>query len=261
MHSQIKGIEVTFSTDNPHVEIAKKLQQTYPQHLVLVESGTFLQAFNKSAYALHVLKQYKLKLAGPAHTPHLRVGFPIANYKQRLWPLVDEQNLSYVLATKSGLELCEATVSNMMLDTISDDIVNQVIADLVTNKQLNTASTAKALANPNMQDFLFKTKAEELDYQLLQDLIKLPRDLRITWGESVRETMQRIMCNIYLYGNEDNKPQLLKKLSADIDLLRHYICQAKALNRFNFAFEHRVGLVVELGRILGGLQRAQKVAL
>jgi hypothetical protein len=260
-HQSIKGIEVTFSADNPHVEIANTLQQAYPHHLVLVESGTFLQAFNKSAYALHVLKQYKLKLAGPAATPHLRVGFPIANYKQRLWPLIDEHNLSYLVATKSGVEVCDASVPNIMLDTISDDIVNQVIADLVIDKQLNTASTAKALANPNTQDFLFKTKAEELDYQLLQDIIKLPRDIRITWGENVRETSQRIMRNTYLYGNEDNKPQLLKQLSADIDLLRHYICQAKALNRFKFAFEHRVGLVVELGRILGGLQRAQKGGL
>lgn len=257
--NSIKGIEVNFSADNPLVEIANNLQKTYPHHLVLVQSGTFLQAFNKSAYTLHILKQYKLKLAGPSHSPHLRAGFPIANYKQRLWPLVDEQNLSYLVATKQGIEFCNATVPNIMLDAIADDVINQVIDDLIIHKQLNIASTAKALKNPNTQDFLFKSKAEELDDQLLEDIIKLPRDIRCTWGENVRITMQQIMRAIYLYGNEDNKPQLLKQLSADIDLLRHYICQAKTLNRFNYAFEHRVSLVVELGRILGGLQRAQKV--
>lgn len=254
-----KMLDISFSADDPHVEIANALQQAYPHHLILIESGKFLQAFNKSAYALHVMKQYKLRLAGPAKAPHLTAGFPVANYKAKLWPLVDQQNLSYLVHTKTGLDICDATVPSIALSAISDDIVDEVIANLISHKQLNTAAAAKALANPNTQDFIFKTKAEELDYQLLEDMIKLPRDIRATWGENVRKTMQRIMRNTYLYGNEDNKPQLLKQLSADIDLLRHYISQAKALNRFKYAFEHRVGLVVELGRILGGLQRAHKV--
>lgn len=258
MTTSIKDIKIIFSNADPHVDISEKLQAQYPHHLVLVQAGNFLHAFNKSAYALHILKQYKIRLAGPAKSPHLLVGFPIANYKQRLWPLFNEHSLAYVIYTKNGTEVSNEA-SSPVLDTVSDDIVNQVIADLITQKQLNTSVTAKALANPNTQDFLFKTKAADLDTQLLEDIIKLPRDIRITWGENVRQTMQRIMRNTYLYGNEDNKPHLLKQLSADIDLIRHYICQAKALNRFHFAFEHRVGLVVELGKILGGLQRAQRI--
>lgn len=172
---------------------------------------------------------------------------------------MDEHNISYVVFNKTDIDVCESSAPSYALDAISDDIVNQVIADLITSKQLKTSTTAKALANPNTQDFIFKTKAAELDSRLLQDIIKLPRDLRATWGENVRQTMQRILRNTYLYGNEENKPQLLKQLSAEIDLLQHYISQAQALNRFKFAFEHRVGLVVELGRILGGLQRAQRV--
>ncbi len=255
----ITGIDIAFSADNPHVDIANTLQAAYPHHLVLVQAGTFLQAFNKSAYALHVLKQYKLRLAGPAKAPHICAGFPAANYKKRLWPLLDEHNLSYLVHSAQGLEICDAPVQSIMLDTISDNIVHEVIADLISHKQLKTAAAAKALANPNTQEFIFKSKAEALDYQLQLDCLKLPRDLRTTWGENVRETMQRIMRNTYLYGNDDNKPQLLKQLSADIDLLSHYIRQAQTLNRFKLAFEHRVGLVVELGRILGGLQRAHKV--
>ncbi len=257
--NQIKGIEVTFSDADPHVEISEKLQVQYPHHIILVQAGNFLHAFNKSAYALHTLKQYKIRLAGPAKSPHLLVGFPVANYKQRLWPIVDEHNISYLVVNKSNIEPCEASAPSYAFDAISSDIINQVLGDLITNKQLKTATTAKALANPATQDFIFKTKAGELDSRLLQDIIKLPRDLRVTWGENIRQTMQRIMRNTYLYGNEDNKPQLLKQLSADVDLIRHYLCQAQALNLFNVAFEHRVGLVVELGRILGGLQRAQRI--
>jgi len=249
--NQVKGIEVNFTAADPHVEISEKLQAQYPQHLILVQAGNFMHAFNRSAYALHTLKQYKIRLAGPAKCPHLLVGFPVANYKQRLWPIVDEHNISYMVVTKNNIETCEATAPSYAMDAISDDIVNQVIADLITHKQLKTSITAKALANPNTQDFIFKNKASALDSQLLQDIIKLPRDIRVTWGENIRQTMQRIMRNTFLYGNEDNKPQLLKQLSADVDLIRHYICQAQALNLFKIGFEHRVGLVVELGRILG----------
>ena len=254
----IKGIEVTFTADDPHVEISDKLQAQYPHHLILVQAGNWLHAFNKSAYVLHTLKQYKIRLAGPAKCPHLLVGFPVANYKQRLWPIVDEHNISYVVVNKTNTELCESSAPSLALDAISDDIVNQVIADLIAHKQLKISTTAKALANPDTQEFIFKTKAGDLDTLLLQDIIKLPRDIRVTWGENVRQTMQRIMRSTYLYGNEDNKPQLLKQISADVDLIRHYICQAQALNLFKISFEHRVGLVVELGRILGGLQRAQR---
>jgi len=252
-------IQITFSTDDPHVEIAEKLQMQYPNHLILVQAGMFLQAFNKSAWALHVLKQYKIKLAGSPSAPHLRVGFPIADYKKRLWPLVDQQDYSYVVFTKQGFDICEAAVTSTALDAISNDIVNEVISDLINQKQLNVASTKKALTNPDTQPFIFKEKAIELDYILTQDLLGTSRDVRAIWGENVRCTMQSLMRNVYLYGNEDNKPQLIKQLSADIDLLKHYISQAKTLNRFKIAFEHRVGLVVELGRILGGLQRAQEV--
>jgi len=258
MNIKFKGIEVNFTETDPHVEVSEKLQAQYPHHLILIQAGNFIHAFNKSAYVLHHLKQYKIRLAGPAKSPHLLVGFPAANYKQRLWPLLDEHGLASVLVIKNSVEISDE-VSCTMIDAVSDEIVNEVIEDLIKHKQLKTGSIAKALAAPTTQDFIFKTKATELDLQLLKDLIKLPRDLRSTWGESVRQTMQNIMRNTFLYGNEDNKPQLLKQLSADIDLIRHYLCQAQALNQLNIGFEHRVGLVVELGRILGGLQRAQKV--
>lgn len=119
-------ITIAFTAADPHVGIAARLQAEYPHHLILVQAGNFLHAFNKSAYALHTLKQYKLRLAGPAKSPHLLVGFPVANYKQRLWPLVDEHNIPYVVTTKDGITLCDASVPSITLDVISDDIVQQV---------------------------------------------------------------------------------------------------------------------------------------
>jgi len=259
----IKGIEVGLGQEDALVEVSQKLEAQYQGHLILVQAGTFLHAYNKSAYALHVLKKYALKLKGPAKSPHLVAGFPVANFKQRLWDLSEEYHLPYVVALgtqEKGYELniinhdhCNSSV----LDSVSDDIVNQIIADLVRDKQLKTATTYQALSNPDTTDFMLKVKAQELDSTLLQDIIKLPRDIRATWGENVRETSQRIMRAIYLYGNADNKPQLLKQLSADIDLLKHYITQAQRLSRFNLAFEHRVVLIVELGRIAGGLLRSK----
>ena len=58
------------------------------------------------------------------------------------------------------------------------------------------------------------------------------------------------------YGLADNKRQVLLQASADIDLLKHYLSQAQKLDLLKKAiraFEHRTGLAVELGRIVGGL--------
>jgi len=51
-----KGIEVGLGQDDPLVEIARKLEERYPNHLILVQQGKFLHGFDKTAYALSVLK-------------------------------------------------------------------------------------------------------------------------------------------------------------------------------------------------------------
>jgi hypothetical protein len=262
---RIQGVAVGLGEADPLIDVSAKLELQYPGHLILVQAGAFLHGYNRTAYVLHVLKKYQLKLGGTTKAPHLRAGFRLANFKQRLWPMVEEFNIPYVVALGSQQNSYELYIStghkpdDSVLSTVSDEIVHQVIEDLQSQKQLNKSSTEKMLANPDTSEFIFKTKAQDLDYQLLQDLLKLPRDVRTTWGENVRECMVRILRGTYLYGNEDNKPRLLKQISADIDLLKHYITQAQRLNRFKIAFEHRVGLAVELGRIVGGLMRSHKV--
>ena len=86
----------------------------------------------------------------------------------------------------------------------------------------------------------------------------MPRDLRVTFGENIRVCMARIMHGIFAYGLAVQKSALLNKISADIDLLKHYLAQAARLKNLKFAFEHRVSLAVELGRLLGGVIRATK---
>jgi len=246
------------TNNETHIEIALKLQADYPNHLILIHSGSFLRAFNQSAYVLFVLKKYNLLLKGPTTKPHLMAGMPAANYKKTLWPLVNEHQLAYVIYAKNKPLVVSENEPAPLFATLPDNIISQVIQDLLNDRKLKTAATAEQLANPETKDFIFKSKAVELDNQLLRDLIKLPRDLRATWGENVRQTMKNIMRNTYLYGQADNKPQLLKQLSADIDLLCHYLCQAQALKLFKIAFSHRADLAVELGRLLGGLIRTPR---
>jgi hypothetical protein len=259
----LKGVEVGLGDADPLVEVAHKLEARYPGHLILVQSGKFLHGFDRTAYALHILKKYRLKLGGTTAVPHIRAGFPAGNFKRRLWSMVEEFGIPYVVALgtqQAGHTVYVAsngTANAQVLASVSDEIVHQVIEDLRARGELNKAGAQKLLANPDTAPFQLKAQAQDLDTQLLHDIIKLPRDARTTWGENVRQCMARIMRGVFLYGQEDNKPQLLKQISADVDLLKHYIAQAPKLSQVKFAFEHRAGLAVELGRLVGGLIRSQ----
>jgi polyhydroxyalkanoate synthesis regulator phasin len=147
-----------------------------------------------------------------------------------------------------------------VLAAVTPEIVQQVIEDLRQRGNLNQAAAKKVLANPDTAGFKLKQQAQALDAQLLQDIIKMPRDLRVTYGENLRACMARLMRAIFAFGLDSNKTALLAAISADIDLLKHYLAQAPRLSRLKFAFEHRVGLTVELGRLVGGLIRADKVS-
>lgn len=261
-----KGIEVGLGQSDPGAAIAAKLEEQYPGHLILVQAGTFLHGFDRTAHALNTLKQYKIKLGGTTDTPHLRIGFPLGNFKRRLWSIVEEFNIPYVVAlgtkeTGHTVYISEHANGNAsVLSAVSDGIVQQVIADLRQRGELNTASAKQLLANPDSSGFKLKSQAQDLDTQLLQDIIKMPRDLRSTYGENVRACMARLMPGIYAYGTAHDKHAVLHSISTEVDLLKHYLAQAQRLSKLKFAFEHRVGLVVELGRLVGGLIRASKVA-
>ncbi|MEZ0231867.1 MAG: hypothetical protein ACAH12_03435 [Methylophilaceae bacterium] len=262
--TKIHGVAVDFNNDDAGVDMSSKLESTYSGHLILIQSGKFLRGYNRTAYALHKVKNWQLMLAGSTKKPHLQVGFPLPGYQKRLWPIVHEFGIPYLVALGNhadGYTLYTSKDSANNLDTIrsiSDEIVYQVIADLQSHKKLNQAVLQKKLGDPETAGFQLKEKAQALDDILLQDITKLTRELRTTWGESVRVCLCRLMHNIFSYGQEDNKPLLLKRISADVDQLNHYIQQAQKLKQFKSSnFEHRAVLVVELGRIVGGLIRTR----
>lgn len=257
-----KGIEVGLGNTDPVAAIARKLEEKHPGHLILVQAGKFLHGYDRTAYALHTLKQYQLQLVGATDNPHLRVGFPAGNFKRRLWSMVDEFKIPYAVALGTRENGHTVYVSEhadgnaSMLSVVTDDIVQRVINDLRQRGEVNTAAAKQLMANPDTSGFNLKSRAQELDSRLMQDIIKMPRDLRATHGENMRACMARVMRNVYAYGTADRKPVVLHDISADVDLLKHYLAQAPRLNRKKFAFEHRVGLAVELGRLVGGLIRS-----
>lgn len=257
-----KGVEVGLGQADPVASIAKTLEQKYPGHMILVQVGKFLHGYDRSAYALHTLKQYQLKLVGTTADPHIRVGFPAGNFKRRLWSMVEEFGIPYVVSLGSLAEGRTVYVSDQsdtnvaVLSAVSDTIVADVINDLRARSQLNKASAQQLLANPDTSGFKLKSHAQELDTQLLLDIVKMPRDLRVTYGENLRSCMGRVMRAVFLYGLEENKVALLKSVSADVDLVKYYLAQGQRLSNLKVSFEHRVGLAVELGRLVGGLLRS-----
>lgn len=263
---QFKGIDVGLGKADPLSAIAQKLEAKYPHHLVLIQAGKFLHGFDRTAHALNTLKGYQLKLVGAVDDPHLRVGCPAGNFKRRLWSMVDEFGIPYVVALGTLADGHTVYVSEQVgahssvLAAVTPDIVQQVIEDLRQRGNLNQAAAKQVLANPDSSGFKLKQQAQALDMQLLQDIIKMPRDLRATYGENLRACMARVMRAVFAFGLDSNRTAALAAISADIDLLKHYLAQAPRLSKLKFAFEHRVGLAVELGRLVGGLIRADKVA-
>ncbi len=260
-----RGIEVGLGQADPMANVSAKLEQKYPGHLILVQAGKFLHGYDRTAHALHTLKNYKIALVGTSGDPHLRAGFPAGNFQKRLWPLVQEFHLPYVVYLGNRTDgysvyVCSEAGSNAsVLASVSDKIVQDVIADLLARGQVNQASVKQMLSNPDGAGFKLKSQAQDLDTQLLEDIIKMPRDLRATFGENLRVCMARIMRGIFAYGTAANKSMVLGEISADIDQLKHYLTQAPRLKKLKFAFDHRAGLAVELGRLVGGLIRAAKV--
>ncbi len=260
-----KGIEVGLGQSDPGAAIAAKLEAQYPGYLILVQAGKFLHGYDRTAYALSILKKYRLKLVGVSADPHLRIGFPVGNFKRRLWPMIDEFGIPYAVAIGTQMDGHTVYISSQLggnthlLETVTDDIVAQTIIDLKQIGEINNAAAKQLLSNPDTSSFKLKSIAQDLDTQLLQDIIKMPRDLRATYGENLRICSGRILRGVMAYGLEDNKPQLLKSISADVDLLKHYLTQAPRLSGLKFSFEHRTGLAVELGRLVGGLIRSNQV--
>ena len=259
-----RGVDMGLGQADPGAAIAAKLEAQHPGHLVLIQAGTFLHGYGKTAYALFTLKKYRLKLVGTADAPNIRVGFPTGNFKRRLWSMVAEFGIPYAVAlgtqaTGHTVYVSESVGDNArILDSVSDKVIQEVIDDLRQRGELNKAAAKELLIRGDESDFQLKTRVQDLDTQITQDIIKMPRNHRAVFGENLRSCMARILRATMAFGLEENKPALLRSISADVDCLKHYIAQAPRLNGLEYPFEHRATLAVELGRLVGGLIRAQR---
>lgn len=127
-----KGVDAGLGQADPTAEIARKLEARYPGHLILVQAGTFLHGYDRTAYTLSTLKRYQLKLVGTAADPHLRVGFPTGNFKRRLWPIVSQIGIPYAVALgtqATGRTIyvsSQPTANADVLDAVSDGIRKMV---------------------------------------------------------------------------------------------------------------------------------------
>ncbi|MFC3336931.1 four helix bundle protein [Paracandidimonas soli] len=264
--SAYRGIDVALGQAEPLAELAAKIAQQHPGHLVLIQAGTFLHGFDKTAYALHVLKKYKLKLVGTTSAPHLRIGFPAGRAERRLWSIMNEFDIPYVVALgnqKDGYQTYGSKKNEgnaSVLGAVTDDIVHQVILDLQQINSVNVAATKKLLANPSGSEFDLKTKALDLETLLMHKIIRMPRDVRAVYGENLRACLARIIRNVFAYGKARNKYTLLLDISADVDVIKYHLTQASKINNLQISFESAVTLSVGLGQVVGGLINAQEAA-
>ena len=159
------GIEAGLGQADPTAEIYRKLEDQYPGHLVFIQAGTFLHGYDRSAYALSILKKYQLKLVGTTGQPHLRVGFPAGNFKRRLWPMLAEFGIPYVVALGTQASGHTIYVSGQpsgnteVLATVTEQIVQDVIRDLKQRGEVNKAAAQQMLSNPDNTGFMLKARA------------------------------------------------------------------------------------------------------
>ena len=176
----LTGVEAGLGQADPTAEIARKLETDHPGHLVLVQAGKFLHGFDRTAYVLNTLKSYQLKLVGTAEAPHLRVGFPASNFKRRLWPMVAEFGIPYVVAI--GTQASGHTVyasgqgDSSVINAVSPDIIRELILELRQRGELNKAAARQLLTSQDTAGFKLKSQAQDIDNQILLDIIKMPRD-------------------------------------------------------------------------------------
>jgi hypothetical protein len=213
-----KGIEVGLGEADPVATIAAKLEELHQGHLILVQAGNFLHGYDRTAYALAILKKYKLKLVGTAADPHIRVGFPIGNFKRRLWTVLEEFGIPYVVALgtlESGRTIhvsAKPAGNNQVLESVSSKVIQEVIEDLKQRGEINKAAASQLLASPYSACFQLRSKTQQMDTDILRDILKMPRDLRATFGENMRICIGRILRNVMAYGNVWDAAAGIRKL-------------------------------------------------
>lgn len=255
------GIELCLQRgeQDPNITMAKDLHLKFPGHLVLIQAGEFLHAYDKCAYFLHRLKNYRMKLMGSGSTAYLRVGFPLKNSKRRIWKIMADFKVPYLVLLGSHSAGYKSYSSERDFDQqsllleITDHLVEGTIAELQQTDRLQHVATAKLLLRKDVT-FRLKVVAQELYGHLIRDVADYPRNHRHGLGKDIHEIASTFLRLVYAYPFSQDRVSLLRKLSGAIDLLKYLITQAFELKLLDDGkLNHRVALSVELGNLTGGL--------
>lgn len=252
------GVELQLGKQDPLIKTAIVIAEKYPHHLILIQSGNFLHAYNKSAYFLHKLKNYILKVVGTEVQPAIRCGLPVSGHQRRLWKVCHDFGVPYLVAlgTKGNhqLHISNETVTTSLMDDIPDDIVTKLIEDLSQTDRLRTTRAVQLLLKPEQVTFRLKQVGNDLYQYLHKDLERFPSNHRYFIGRDIADCLSRIVQGIYAYALSENRLQILRQLSAESDLMKmliQSIFQIKLIDAKKFSM--RSAIVIELGSIVGGL--------
>jgi len=252
------GVDLQLGKQDPLIRIADRIARQYPHHLVLIQSGNFLHAYDKSAYFLHKLKNYQLKVVGTDVQPAIRCGLPVSGHKRRLWRACHDFGVPYLVALGAKgnyqLHISNEAVESSLMDDIPEDIVSKLIDDLSQTDRLRTTKAVQFLLKPEQVTFRLKQVGNDLYKDLHGDLTRLPTNHRYFVGRDIADCLGRIVRATYAYAASENRGQLLKQLSADSDLMKMLIQSIYDFGLINpEKFSKRIAYVIELGNLVGGL--------
>lgn len=252
------GVDLQLGRQDPLIRIAERVAQKYPHHLALIQSGNFLHAYNKSAYFLHKLKNYQLRVVGTEAHPAIRCGLPVSGHKRRLWKVCQDFGVPYLVAlgTKGNyqLHINNETIETSLIDEIPDNIVIKLIEDLSQTDRLHTAKAVQMLLKPEQITFRLKRVGNDLYQTLHRDLERFPTSHRHFIGRDIADCLGRIIRGIYAYSMTDQRHTILRHLSADIDMLKMLLQTIHQIHLIDMQkYSLRAALLIESGNLVGGL--------
>lgn len=255
------GVELGLGKQDPGIRLAAKIEAEYPHHLILLQDGSFLHAYGRSAYFLHKLKKYKLRVVGPENAPSIRCGLPVTAHKRRLWHVIADYKVPYVVALGNRadyqLHVSKAEVTQSLMDDIPANIVESVIEGLCQTDRLRVSRAVQILMNPAQRTFRLKEVAITLYKEIIQKISTLPINYRYFLGKNIGECTERILRLVYGYALANDRVRTLSRLSGEIDLLKdllvtmHNIGKPPLLNGTHFSMWS--AMAIELGDLTGGL--------
>lgn len=264
------GVELGLGHEDPLKNIAAKLAKKFPHHLILVQAGSFLHAYSRSAYYLHKLRGYKLRIVGQETAPEIRCGLPVRGHKKSLWNACADYRVPFVVALgQKGdfkLHISRADVDSSLMDQIPEGMVQNLVEDLCQTDRLRTARAAQILLNPTQTTFRLKQVTAELYQKLHETIHRFPMDQRYFRGKDTAECMYRLMRLVHDYATSEQRSLVLRKISSESDLLKSLFQslhnkEPRGGQKVQLINSRQFGewsaLAVELGNLVGGLLRKQ----